>query len=178
MSPFTTLQVYGSIRDIALSLQNQIATFCELDKNAVFITRSNDVPHFVRDAVVVIWVRGETPDGHNPPPGGRTNCMRMRRLTLLIYSRVLLDTSDRDTDRLTDWALGQMGFEDQVFDAVELFFPQDNAQNLISDAPMYCGAMSEPMIDGKNPEYTRTELEILVPYNRILTQRDQFGQPL
>jgi hypothetical protein len=172
-APIVSAQIYGDISAIALALRKQIINTTGLDAAAVYIVRQKSGPQLVREKVVKIWVRDERQDGEALEAAGRTNDMRMRRLTVLCYTRNLLDEAARDTDRLTDWSLGQLKFEDAVYNSCQLFQPTDNQLNLITDQPIRTGTISDPLADGKNGEFTVSGIELEVRYNRVLNQAQQ-----
>jgi hypothetical protein len=163
-------QLRASIRYVLTSLQQMISTGTGLDPNAVFIVRRRD--HFVNVAEqsVAIWVRGETPDGPAVEGGGRVNDMRTRLASILVRSRTMMDENDRDTNRLTDYSLGHLQLEDQVYNAVQVLQETDQQSNWIISYPQRFAAFSEPTADPKNTAFSISTMDIKINYVRDLTQ--------
>jgi hypothetical protein len=166
----STGQIRASIRDIALGMRQQIIATTGLDDSAVYILRRREPPRLVAEFAVGLWVRGERNYGQALVGGGRVNAMMLRTITVLVWSRNLLDEADRDSRKLMDYNLGQIQLEDQVVDALEVYTQLNAAKQARTAFPMSIGGISDPKTDPKNANFTVSEVDVTVPYTRALNQ--------
>lgn len=172
-------QVRSSFRDILLALRSQILNSLGWDPTRVLVVadEEEDVPHLTGDQDVLIRPRGESPEAGVIDASGRVDNYRIRRATVFLRSRVLLDVVGDSVVRLTDQALGHTVLEDQICDAAEAFFALDNYQpggsgpgNLMLACPARVGPLSEARRSRKHKEWVVSSFEVEFQYVRNLTQ--------
>lgn len=116
----------------------------EWDESRVIITviDPRDVPRLAASSDVVIRIMGESPRTEIIDGSGRYDNRRTRRLKIACRSRLMLDLTGQDEQRIVHESLSHIVLEDAVLNALELQWQDSALQALTS--PWRLGHLSDP----------------------------------
>jgi hypothetical protein len=176
--PFPPTVLRTNFGKILLALRDAVVAGTGLDVSHVLVTCRGDVPHYSGDQDVLLWSGGERSDWEQINSAGPLDDRRVRRLRIVMRTRVVLDPADQDLIRLTEDNLGHIALEDRTLDSVQLFFAQDDDGNSLSATAVVVGDLTDATPDPKQPEWVQSTFDVSVPYARDepLTFARTFGQ--
>jgi hypothetical protein len=173
----------SSLREILPLLKTQLVNWQPpfITTDQIWIRRHNalsqkNVPSFIGD-IQVILSPGGLSGVYGADGGGRVNSYTYRRVFVTLRTRMDLDESYKDDDRILGDATGVGGhefFEDTIIDCLQMFQPTDTAQDWCIREPIRIIGGSDAMEeDAKNPGWTKSELVFEVAYTFNLNQAFQ-----
>lgn len=164
--------IRSSIIDIAKAIKAQLVAFAGFQPSQVFITSKRKIPHFVGEKDCILRIGGEHPDEPAIRADGRQNNQRYRTVTITIRTRQAVDRAGTDTKHLLNDDIGHLAVEDAVFNALEIFWPVDIAQNAITNCPIRLGPLTETESETQ-PEWLSSSVTVEIDYSRNLDQSRQ-----
>ncbi len=166
-------EIRGSITDVAYSIKNAIVKYGLADSSAVVVTAVGDyeeVPHHASGFDIVIQIRGEVPVDPESDVMGRWSMQRIRKLLLVLRSRVQLDPSGSDEKGLLADGLGHIAQENRLIDCLQCYWPEDVEGNTVTACPMHFQSLSQTERERKFPEWLASRVELAIHYERQMSQ--------
>lgn len=159
-----------SVRVIGQALRDRVVSkgVCTADQFRVVVRDPSEVKPIAGDFDVLFALGDETPDERVRIGGGRTVNKRDRRATLVVRSRLLLDSVDEAGAQLFDPDDGHLRLEDAVCDALELFQPATEAGDWLVTEPITLNRLTRPRKLAGSEGWVYSEWEVSFSYIRTL----------
>jgi hypothetical protein len=129
------MAIGGQFGKIVLAIKQQLVDYeltvggtddaVILPATAIKIVARDQVPKFTADRDVLIRVGRLSVLSGTVQGAGRVATRAQRMVSVTPRTRLSLDESDRDEEWLTNATLGHFLLEEQIIDALHLFFPLD-----------------------------------------------------
>ncbi len=157
---------HSSIIDVCKAIRDRLVAGGVFPSGAVYVTSRKTIPHFQGERDCILRILGEQPDAAAIRGAGRLNDQRTRTLQLIIRTRRATDVSGSDEKHLLNEDTGHVAVEDQVFDALEIFWPTDVGENALTNCPVRMSGPTEAFEDQELPEWLSSSVTIEVDYSR------------
>ncbi len=158
---------------ILLAVQARLVAKLGFPLERVLVSKK-DPPFFAQgDQFVVVRPRGFRVSEPIVGAAGRVDTRIMRRFTVTLWTRLVLDETDRDTEWLTDPTLGHLDQENAVIDAVQIFWPATSGDDLLTTYPIRLVDGSEPGELPSAKEWGASTLTFEAQYEISLDQSEQ-----
>jgi hypothetical protein len=157
---------HSSIIDVAKAIRKQLIAAAGFTSSSVYITSRKTIPHFRGEKDCVLRILGERPDEAAIRGAGRLNDQRTRGIQLIIRTRMATDRAGSDERHLLNEDVGHVAVEDQVFNALEIFWPADVASNALTNCPIRLGPLTDAVEDVELPEWLSSSVVIEIDYSR------------
>ncbi len=166
--------------DILVSIQKWLITTLQFEPDQVLLRMEeqsweDESPPGADQYLILLLGRFDT----NQPMvigGGRYTPYLSRKLTILIRSRSLVDSSLDQKEHLlglTDITLGHLELERRVLDALLVFAPEDEVGNWLVTWPIEIRGASSPEKGRTNKEWATTTFETNLPMQARVDQTRQ-----
>lgn len=177
-------QIRSSLRDILLALKAEIlarVTYTNIDGDVASLSDAH-VIITVKDAASVQHTLAPhdillQPLEEHPYPGTDDNTgsswiadHRVRSVKVTMRTRLSLDPTQEDLQRLTHESLGHIVFEDAVYDACYVFLAEDSDENVLQTGPAITKSMTAPKEDKDDDSWVSSSFTLDIPYSRDLDQ--------
>lgn len=163
--------VASAFRTILLAVRAELAEFLEWHESRIHIVAGDtEVPYRTGDQDIVLRAGDERPDREAIDGGGRRNNKRMRSFEVEVRTRMVLDPTDEDLQRLTTASTGHMALEDRVCDCLEVWYPIDDGDNVLTSQALRLHGLSKARRDRGNPQWVTSTWDVEVLYRRDLDE--------
>lgn len=137
------------------------------------LSARDSLPPFSGSQDLILRPRNPTPAPEWESGAGRVATVFQRPLGVIIRTRLSTDTSDDDSQWLTNTSLGHFQMEEKVVDALQMWFPEDSRGNHLVIQPLRM--IPSPPVEKDQPEtgWGRSDLEFLILYAVDLDQSIQ-----
>ena len=165
----------ATIREIALALRDALASAKLVEASRVYvIARGRKLHNLVGNRDIVIRPRGFTTDIQ----AGRSNTLVTRNFDIMLRTRTALDTTNNDINLLLKEGVGQMEFEDAVFDAIQMWLgnSEEGSELLVGEGePLRITGGSDPEKDEGTGDgkWGMSTLTAQITYRQSLDQERQ-----
>ncbi len=132
----STQPVRTTLNAVLLALRAMLETATGFPDERVLLLARDDLPYRPQaDQYITIRPRSQRWDRIRTGSGRFDNVVR-RRMTVTLYTRLLLDENSEDLLWMTDATLGHFAVEHTLFDALEMWQPTDTDGNLLLREPV------------------------------------------
>lgn len=142
-----------------------------------FVARGAGVPKFQGESDILIRIGGFTSVGETVAAAGRVCTMLDRLIHVICRSRLALDQADRDDTWLLNSSRGHFVIEEQVLDALHIFWPTDSSDNDLTTQPIRVNTSSQADKEAsaglRNRHWGYSAISYDVQYLPPLNQDDQ-----
>lgn len=135
----------ATIRKILLELRKELLKVVQDEKRVTIVAQRppNHTPTLSAGRDILIRPRGFVVDQNTVAAAGRAYTPIRRQIELILRSTRSTDTVNADRKFLTEEGIGQVEFEDQVFDVIQMW--QGNVESVVDGDPLLLVGEGEPV---------------------------------
>jgi hypothetical protein len=168
-------QIRSNIETILEFCRLEVVARTGLDDSRVQVVQleADQVPHVGAEQDVLLWPQDEHADREQIAAAGRVNNYRTRKVRVICRTRMVLDQVGQARVLLLDPVTGHHRLEDRVTDALEIFWPEDADENVVTTCPVRLGDWSTPRPDRNAAEWSSSSATLEINYERDVDQDRQ-----
>ncbi len=144
-----------------------------VEEGILVVANDRKAPYFFGEQDLLLCVRGLKVDVEASYAGGRRTTEAEGRINLTPRTRLYLDETGRDRQRLMHSSLGHNAFEMTVLEAMQLFHPGSDTPYPLTMYPMHWLGTSDAEDDPKDPNWVRSTLSFEFKFIVTLDQTRQ-----